>query len=92
MNPLFGNVQVTQGIAQQPKLPAQAVEQVRGMIQNLETLQNPMQAIQRVAGQNPMLNMVMGMVSGRNPQQVYYEECQKVGVDPNIIINALNGR
>ena len=92
MNPLFGNVQVTRGTAKQPKLPAQAVEQVRGMIQNLKTLQNPMEAILRVAGQNPMLNMVMGMISGRDPEQVYYEECQKTGVDPNIIINALNGR
>ena len=92
MNPLFGNIQVTQGTAQKSQLPTQAVEQVRGMLQNLKTLQNPMEAIQRVAGQNPMLNMVMGMVSGRNPQQVYYEECQKAGVDPNIIINALNGR
>lgn len=92
MNPLFGNAKVTQGTAQKPQLPAQAVEQVRGMIQNLETLQNPMEAIQKVAGQNPMLNMVMGMVRGRNPQQVYYEECQKDGVDPNIIIDALSGR
>lgn len=92
MNPLFGNTQVTQGTVQQPQLPAQAVEQVRGMLQNLKTLQNPMEAIQKVAGQNPMLNMVMRMVSGRNHQQVYYEECQKAGIDPNIIINALNGR
>lgn len=91
MNPLFGRMQQPAQQAK-PKIPKQAINQVRTMLDNLSMLQNPMQAIQKVAGQNPLLGSVMAMIGGRDPKQVFYEECEKNGVDPNEIINALNNR
>lgn len=92
MNPLFGRMGQSTQQAAKPQLPQQAVAQVRGMIDNLSALQNPMQALQKVAGKNPLLGTVMNVIGGRDPRQVYLEECQKQGVDPNIIIDALNNR
>lgn len=91
MNPLFGRM--SQPVQQaQPQIPKAAIAQVKTMMENLSMLQNPMQAIKKVAGQNPLLGTVMNLIGNRDPKQAFYEECQKQGVDPNIIINALNDR
>ena len=90
MNPLFGRMSQT---AQQekPQIPKAAINQVKTMMNNLSMIQNPMQAIQKVAGQNPLLGTVMNLIGNRDPKQAFYEECERQGVDPNVIINALNG-
>lgn len=69
----------------------QAAQSAKRMMGMLNAVKNPQQALMQVAQQNPQLNAVMQMIGGRNPQEVYMEECQKHGVDPNIIINALKG-
>jgi hypothetical protein len=92
MNPLFNKMAQTSQQASQPQIPKAAIAQVRSMMENLSMLQNPMQAIQKVAGQNPLLGSVMSLIGRRDPKQAFYEECQKQGVDPNVIINALNER
>ena len=76
----------------QPQIPKAAIAQVKTMMENLSMLQNPMQAVKKVAGQNPLLGTVMNLIGNRDPKQAFYEECQKQGVDPNVIINALNDR
>ncbi len=69
----------------------QAAQSAKRMMGMLNAVKNPQQALMQVAQQNPELNAVMQMIGGRNPQEVYMEECQKRGIDPNIIINALKG-
>lgn len=69
----------------------QAVQSIKRMMGTLQMAKNPEIALEKAARQNPMLNSVLQLTSGRNAQEVFYEECQKNGVDPNTIINALKG-
>lgn len=39
---------------------------------------------------NPMMGMVKMMTAGRDPQQVFYDECRKRGVNPQDILNMIN--
>ena len=91
MNPLFNKMPQSSQQASQPQIPKAAIAQVRSMMENLSMLQNPMQAVRKVAGQNQMLGSVMNLIGSRSPKQAFYDECQRQGVDPNVIINALNG-
>ena len=86
MNPLFSKMAPA---ATKPALDPQAINAVKGMISNLKGVQNPDAVIQMLAGKNPLLGNVMRMLNGRNPQQVFYEECRRQGIDPNEIINML---
>lgn len=85
MNPFFAGASAPQRTGLNP----QAVATVKGMLQNLKSVQNPDAVISRLAGSNPLLGNVMRMLNGRNPQQVFYAECQRMGIDPNEIINLL---
>lgn len=38
---------------------------------------------------NPQMQMIMQLCKGRNPKDVFFEECQKRGVDPQRILNQL---
>lgn len=87
MNPFFkgnGPAKMSQGA-----LNPQAVNTVKGMLQNLRSVQNPEAVINTLASKNPLLNNVMRMIGGRDPKQVFFEECQRQGIDPNEIINML---
>lgn len=68
-----------------------AIQQAKQMMNMFKAMKNPQQAIMEAAQNNPQLNSVMQMVGGRNPQEVFYEECKKRGVNPDEIINALKG-
>lgn len=83
MNPLMGNAPNMGGVN------PQAVQSVKRMMNMLRFAQNPQQAMMQAAQQNPALNTVMQMVNGRNPQQVFYEECQRRGINPDDILNQL---
>ena len=78
MNPL-GNGNVG-GL---PPQMMQNIKQVKGMMNMFQG--NPM----ALAQQNPMLNQVMQMCKGQNPEQLFYSMCRQRGVDPNMIINEL---
>lgn len=95
-NPLMGmmgSANMGAGTSQgfDPNALKQVAQSARRMMGMLQATKNPQQALMAAAKQNPQLNMVMQMVGGRNPQEVFYEQCQKQGIDPNTIINALNG-
>lgn len=66
-----------------------AIQQAKQMMNMFKNMQNPQQALMRAAQQNPQLNSIMQLVNGRNPQEVFYEECKKRGANPDEIINAL---
>lgn len=67
----------------------QAAQSAKHMIGMLQAVKDPQKALMSVAQQNPQLNAVMQMCQGRNPEEVFREECQKCGADPDQIINML---
>lgn len=67
----------------------QAAQSAKKMMGMLNSVKNPQQALMMAAQQNPQLNSVMQMVGGRNPQEVFYEECQKNGINPEDILKEL---
>ena len=83
-NPLMNNMNNHQmGINQQ------ALQSIKQMMSAFKNMSNPQHAIMQMAQQNPQINSVMQMLNGRNPKDVFMEECKKRGIDPNTIINQL---
>ena len=60
----------------------QAAQQLRKVMATIQVMKNPQQAIMQMAQQDPQLNAVMQMCQGRNPQDVFAEQCKAHGVDP----------
>ena len=83
-NPLMGNMNNPQ-----TGINPQSLQSIKQMMNAFKAMSNPQQALMQMAQQNPQLNSVMQMLNGRNPKDVFMEECQKRGIDPNTIINQL---
>ena len=94
-NPLIGLKNGTSatkpGVApmQNMQMLRQAAQSAKKMMGMLNSVKNPQQALMMAAQQNPQLNAVMQMVGNRDPQQVFFEECKKNGVNPEDILNQL---
>lgn len=67
----------------------QAAQSAKRMMGMLQAVKDPQKALEMAAQQNPQLNAVMQMCQGRNPEQVFREECQKAGVNPEEVMNLL---
>lgn len=78
MNPLGFNPQMLQNI-----------QQVKGLMSQLNMMQNPQVAMQQMAQSNPQLNQVLQMCQGKNPKDVFYSVCQQRGIDPEQFIKML---
>lgn len=83
MNPLMQGMGMGGGI--NPK----ALQQVKRMMNMFRAASNPQQMLMQAAQQNPAIGTVMQMCNGKNPKDVFYEQCQKMGVNPDDIINQL---
>lgn len=86
MNPLMGNAG---GMPTSGGINMQAIQSVKRMMGMLKTVQNPQAAIMQAAQQNPMLNNVLSLCQGKNPKDVFYAQCQKMGVNPDEILSML---
>lgn len=75
MNPLANN-------ALNPQI-MQGIRQAKNIMQMMNG--NPT----ALAQQNPMLNQVMQMCRGQNPQEMFMSMCKARGIDPNAILNEL---
>lgn len=60
--------------------------QVIGMLKNSG---NPAAMLQSMAQNNPDIKKAMDMCRGKNPQQVFMEQCQLQGINPQQIIGNL---
>ena len=60
--------------------------QVIGMLKNSG---NPAAMLQSMAQNNPDTKKAMDMCRGKNPQQVFMEQCQAQGINPQQIIGNL---
>lgn len=88
---MMGGNAPTQGMPNNIEMLKQAAQSAKRMMNMLNTVKNPQQALMEVAQQNPQLNSVMQMCQGRNPQEVFYEECKKHNVNPDEVLNLLKG-
>lgn len=77
MNPLMQGIAPTMGGINPSVI--QQIKQMAGMLQNI---QNPQAALMQMVQQNPQLGAVIQMCKGRNPQDVFSDECRKHGLDP----------
>lgn len=68
---------------------AASAKRMMSMLGNIQDPAKAQQAMEEVSKQNPALSSVMRLVSGRNPQEVFYEECQKNGVNPEDVLSLL---
>ena len=80
MNPLNGGMN--------PQM-LQNIQQVKGMMQQMKTIQNPNIALQQMAQSNPQMQNVLQMCQGKNPKDVFYSMCQQRGIDPEQILSML---
>ena len=67
----------------------QAIQQVKRIMTMFRASSNPQQMLMQAAQQNPAIGTVMQMCNGKNPKDVFYDQCQKMGVNPDDIINQL---
>ena len=66
---------------------------IRQMMGAVKAAQNPMAALQQMAGQNPQLQQALQLVqqSGGDPQAALNKLCQERGIDPQQILSMING-
>lgn len=83
MNPLMQGMGIDGGVN------PQAIQQVKQMMNMFRAASNPQQILMQAAQQNPAIGTVMQMCNGKNPKDVFYEQCKKMGVNPDDIINQL---
>lgn len=83
MNPLM------QGMGMGGGVNPQAIQQVKRIMNMFRAASNPQQMLMQAAQQNPAISTAMQMCNGKNPKDVFYEQCQKIGVNPDDIINQL---
>ena len=65
------------------------IQNLKGIINQIQSMANPQMAIMQMAQQNPAINQVMQMCRGKNPKDMFFEECKRRNIDPNAILNQL---
>ena len=68
---------------------AQMVQSFQRMAQMLKGVKNPGAAMMQLAQQNPQVAQIMQMCQGKNPKEVFLQEYQRRGIDPQQIMNQL---
>ena len=85
-NPLMS---MRSGAAGGAKIDPQAIAAAKRMMSMLAAAKNPGAVLQQVAGQNPSLAAVMRLCNGRDPKEVFFELCEKQGINPDDILSQL---
>ena len=71
------------------RINPQAIQSVKRMMNTFRAAKNPGAAMQMMAQQNPQIAAVLQMCSGRNPKDVFYEQCRQHGLNPDEIAGQL---
>ena len=66
-----------------------AIDSFKRTLRMLQTAQNPQSALMQFAQKNPQMAQIMQICNGKNPKDVFYSECQRMGVNPEEIISQL---
>lgn len=65
--------------------------QIKALYQAMQS-GNPMQMFQQMASNNPQLKPILKLLnSGSNPKDLFYETCQKRGINPDEFIKNITG-
>lgn len=88
MNPLMDGNAAMGGM---PGFNMQAVQSVKRMMGMLNMAKNPQAAIMQAAQQNPTLGSIMQMCNGKNPKDVFVEQCKNHGLDPDSTMKQIHG-
>ena len=59
------------------------------MINMLKSAGNPAAMLQNMAQSDPAIKKAIDMCQGKNPQQVFMEQCQSQGINPQSVIGNL---
>ena len=87
-NPLMGMMSG----ASAPGMNMEVLQQVRQAMNVFRALKDPKQAQQMIetfAQQSPEGETMLQMAQGKNPVEVFRDECRKHGKDPDEMMNAL---
>lgn len=76
MNPLFGQQSIT--------IP----QNLKTLFQTLCGAKNPAEILQNAMGNNPLGN-IMQMCNGKEPREMFYEECRKRNINPEEFLSQL---
>lgn len=84
-NPLMGMM----GGAPAARMNMGAIQQMKQAMGMFRAMKNPQQVLQMIAQQNPESAAILQMAQGKNPVDIFREECRKHGKDPEQMMNAL---
>ena len=85
-NPILS--QMTQTRLQQMSGP---IQQMKRMMNQLQTMSNPQAALQSFMTNNPKSKQVMDLIqkSGGDPQKAFYALAEQQGINPDDVLNML---
>lgn len=66
-----------------------AIQQMKQAMGMFRAMKNPQQTLQMIAQQNPESAAILQMAQGKNPVEIFREECKKHGKDPEQMMKAL---
>lgn len=69
----------------------QAIQRIKQMMGAFKAVQNPQAALMQMAQQNPQVAAVMQMCQGKNPQDVFNQQCKTHGLDPDQAMQQIKG-
>ena len=84
-NPIFSAL----GKKPVSSIDPQIIASTKRMVGLLNAAKDPMAALNKAAGQNPTLAAALKLCNGRDPKEVFYELCDKNGINPDDILNQL---
>lgn len=82
MNPLATRARGTQ-------INPQMLKGIKSYMQTVKMAQNPSEALTAISQQSPQLKNIMELCKGRNPKDVFMEQCESLGYNPDEIIRML---
>lgn len=81
MNPLLS--------VKSPQISSQMIRGIKSYMSAIKIAQNPSQAMRELSEQNPQIKELLDLCQGRNPKDVFVEQCERMGYDPKDIIKLL---
>lgn len=91
-NPLNSLLAPQQNNVPQMDGMASGVAMFKRMAGMLNSTQNPQAALNMLAQHNPQVREVMQMCQGRNPREIFVQECKNRGINPDQLIQQLGLR
>lgn len=84
-NPLMGMM----GGVPAPGMNMGVIQQMKQAMGMFRAMKNPQQALQMIAQQNSESAAILQMAQGKNPVEIFREECRKHGKDPKQMMKEL---